>query len=71
MCTADSECLEEYPLFAACHTEYEGDVQTVGLCVADTYNKGFQVAAIVLGSLGIFGVIVAIVLAIVMGSKGD
>jgi len=40
----------------------------VGVCVEDTYRKGFGVAAIVLGSIGVFGVVAAIVVAIVMGT---
>jgi hypothetical protein len=71
MCTSDTECMADYPLLAACHTEFENDQQVIGLCVQDTYNKGFQVAAIVLGSIGIFGVIVAISLAVVLGSKSE
>jgi len=33
-----------------------------GTCVADSYNKGFYVAAVVLGSIAVFLVIVVVIL---------
>jgi len=64
VCTVDSECLNGLILFEACHIEYQDDVQVIGRCVQDTYDKGFGVAAIVLGSLGVFGVLIAVGLAV-------
>jgi len=67
MCTEDSQCKTSYPLWPACHTEFENNVQSIGVCVEDSYRKGFSVAAIVLGSIGVFGVVAAIVVAIILG----
>jgi hypothetical protein len=77
MCTEDAECLGNVSLFEACHTEFftpndsDVEVQIVGRCVIDTYNKGLQISALILGSIGMFGVLIAIILAIVasMGAK--
>jgi len=69
MCTSDKQCLEDYPLWPACHTEFENNAQTIGVCVEDSYNKGFSVAAIVLGSIGVFGVAAAIIIAVVLGAS--
>jgi len=69
MCTANEECKREYPLWEACHTEWNGDTQTKGICVHDSYNKGFEVAAIVLGSVVIFGVVLAIAVAVGLSLK--
>jgi len=40
--------------YQSCHT-------STGACVADSYAKGFYVAAIVLGTIAIFFVIIAVV----------
>jgi len=65
-CTDNSQCKSQFPIWEACHTEWDGDTQTIGVCVQDTYNKGFNVAAIVLGSVVVFGVILAIIIAIAL-----
>jgi len=67
-CTTDKECADNFPLWPACHTELTDSVQVIGVCVQDTYRKGFSVAAIVLGSIGVCGVVAAIVLAVVLGA---
>jgi len=60
-CTEDTACLNSLILFETCHIESDSNgEQIIGRCVQDNYNKGFQVAAIVLGSIGVFGVILAI-----------
>jgi len=62
-CTDDSECISSLVLFETCHMETgDNGTQVIGRCVTDSYNKGFGVSAIVLGSLGVFGVIVAVAL---------
>jgi len=71
-CTVDADCKAVYPLWPACHVEFENGAQTIGVCVQDDYRKGFSVAAIVLGSIGAFGVVAAIVLIVILGaSKSD
>eukprot|EP01127_Copromyxa_protea_P001443 TRINITY_DN11439_c0_g1_i1.p1 TRINITY_DN11439_c0_g1~~TRINITY_DN11439_c0_g1_i1.p1 ORF type:complete len:658 (-),score=91.27 TRINITY_DN11439_c0_g1_i1:61-1998(-) len=77
MCTEDSECLDSLPIWEACHTEWE-DVegeeeprQVVGRCVADSYNKGLQVAALILACIAVFAVILSIVLGLTANVKKE
>jgi hypothetical protein len=69
MCVEDADCLHQVELFEACHTEFnttdnDVEVQVVGRCVIDTYNKGLQISALILGSIGMFGVVIAISVAV-------
>jgi len=54
-CKENSDCEQEFLAFQACDSEN-------GICVADSYDKGFYVAAVVLGSIAVFLVIVVVVL---------
>jgi hypothetical protein len=68
MCLTDDDCLGQVTLFEACHTEWEDvndeQVQVIGRCVQDTYNKGFQVYAVTTATLCLVFVIVALFLSV-------
>jgi len=53
-CDEDIVCAELFLAYQACHTG-------TGACVADSYAKGFYVAAVVLGTIAMFFVIIAVV----------
>jgi len=69
MCLHDADCLGNVTLFEACHTEWQEQnnqkVQVIGRCVVDSYNKGFQVYAVVVGTLAMFFVIFALLFALI------
>jgi len=69
MCQEDSQCLAITPLWEGCHTEWEANRQVIGRCVPDKYQKGMQVASIILGSVAVVGVVIAIAVAVALGVK--
>jgi len=62
-CQHDQDCSAHFLAYQACNLR-------TGSCVADTYSKGFYVAAVVLGSIAVFLVIVVVILlAVGVGKK--
>jgi len=49
-----NECEDHFKTYPAC----DGD----GTCVADSFDKGFYIAAVVLGSIAVFLVVVVLAL---------
>jgi hypothetical protein len=54
-CVDNSDCESEFLAFQGCDADS-------GTCVSDSYDKGFYVAAVVLGSIAVFLVIVVVIL---------
>jgi len=54
-CQNDQDCGQEFLTYQSCNLK-------TGSCVADTYSKGFYVAAVVLGSIAVFLVVVVLIL---------
>jgi len=57
-CKKHEDCFG-FTLYQACDTG-------TGVCVPDSYNKGFGISAIILGSLGVAGVIIAVILLVAL-----
>jgi len=63
-CSTGEECEAQFSAYPACEDD-------TGICVADSFDKGFYIAGVVLGSIAVFLVIVVLgLLAAGVGKKG-